>query len=407
MFFTRAATGGIPRGLGRTGPAFLSYGFRPFFLGAGVWAVVAVALWIVTLTTGWPVGGAYGPVNWHGHEMLFGYTSAALAGFMLTAIPNWTGRLPVSGMPLLMLFLLWLAGRIVLIEPAIVGLVPALIVEGAFLPVLALIALREIVAGRNWKNLKILVALGVLTAANTWFHIAAYTGADTLAPTRLGISAWIMLIALVGGRIIPSFTRNWLSRQRADRLPAPFGTLDKISMLHMAAALLAWNLAPYTWITAILCISAGAVQVYRLIRWRGWPAWREPIVAILHVAYGFLALGLIAVGLQAAGWMTEPSALHVLTIGAIGGMTLAVMSRAALGHTGRPIKAGPAMVLGYGYLVLATLVRPAVDVFPQAYYLIFAVSGLLWLMAFASFVSIYAPILVRPRMTAASPGKPG
>ncbi|WP_404404765.1 NnrS family protein [Pelagibacterium halotolerans] len=398
MFFTRVATGGIPRGLARTGPAFLSYGFRPFFLGAGVWAVLAVALWVATLTTGWPVGGAYGAVNWHAHEMLFGYTAAALAGFMLTAIPNWTGRLPVSGRPLLGLFLLWLAGRLLLIQPDLVNLEAALIVDGAFLPALAVIAMREIVAGRNWKNLKILIGLGILSAANIWFHLAAYWGLDTTPATRLGITGWVLLIALVGGRIIPSFTRNWLSRRGARRLPAPFDTWDKFAIFYMAIALAAWNLSPQSWPTAALAISAGAVQGIRLYRWHGWPAWREPIVLILHIAYAFLALGLICIGLAALGVLTEPSALHVLTIGTLGGMTLAVMTRASLGHTGRPIKASPFTVMAYGYLTLATLVRPAVDLFPGAYYALFAISGLLWILTFISFVAVYGPILVAPRL---------
>lgn len=398
MFFTRIANGAIPRGIAASGPAILSYGFRPFFLAAGLWAVAAMALWVGALTMGWPIGGSYGPVNWHAHEMVFGYTGAALAGFMLTAIPNWTGRLPVSGLPLLGLVLVWLAGRIALLFPDFISLEAALVIEGLFFPLLFFVALREIVAGRNWKNLKIVLALAVLSVANGWFHLAVVWGESAASAGRLGVASWVMLIALVGGRIIPSFTRNWLAKQGSTKLPAPFGLFDQLALVHTLVALVFWVAAPHHWLTGILCAVAGVWQVLRLARWRGWLTVREPIVFILHIAYGFLALGLIGLASVSWGLMTEASAVHVLTIGTIGGMTLAVMTRAALGHTGRPIVASPLTVSAYHYLCLATLARPMVDVFPQHYYLVFAISGLLWLMAFIAFLARYTPILVMPRL---------
>lgn len=399
MFFTRIANGAIPRGIALTGPAVLSYGFRPFFLAAGLWAVAAMVLWVAALTMGWRVGGSYGPVNWHAHEMVFGYTGAALAGFMLTAIPNWTGRLPVSGLPLLGLVLVWLAGRAALLLPDAIGLEVALLVEGLFLPLLLLVALREIVAGRNWKNLKIVLALGVLSAANVWFHLAVIWGESTASAGRLGVSSWVMLIALVGGRIVPSFTRNWLAKRRSATLPRPFGVFDQLTLVQTLVALIFWVVAPDHWLTGIMCVVAGVLQALRLGRWRGWLAPREPIVFVLHVAYGFLALGLIMLASVSWGLLTEASAVHVLTIGAIGGMTMAVMTRAALGHTGRPIVASPLTIAAYVFLCLATLVRPMVDLFPQHYYLVFAISGLLWVLAFTAFLLRYAPVLAQPRLS--------
>jgi uncharacterized protein involved in response to NO len=158
--------GNVSRGISRTGLPLLSYGFRPFFLGAGLFAIVAMVVWIGSLTWGWEIGGDYGLVNWHAHEMLFGYTTAALAGFMLTAIPNWTGRLPVSGTPLLGLALLWLAGRIAIAAPHLLGLPASTLVDAAFLPALAFVAGREVIAGKNWKNLKVLVGVSALALTN-------------------------------------------------------------------------------------------------------------------------------------------------------------------------------------------------------------------------------------------------
>jgi len=399
VFFRRLADGGIPRGVARTGPAILSYGFRPFFLGAGIWAVAAMGLWVAALTAGLSVGGALGPVNWHAHEMVFGYTGAVLAGFMLTAIPNWTGRLPVSGPPLLGLVLLWLAGRVVFLVPDFVGLVVALVIEACFLPALAGIALREIVAGRNWKNLKILVAITLLALADIWFHIAVATGVAPAAPLRLAVGAWILLIMLVGGRIIPSFTRNWLARQGAKNLPAPFGRFDQIAIGLAGAAFLVWTIAPAGWPTALLCAAAALLHLVRLVRWRGLGSFADPIVAVMHVAYFMVVLGLAMLAASAVGWVFgSTSALHILLIGAMGGMTVAIMSRAALGHTGRPIRAARPVQLTYLLVFAAALARPLVDVFPARYSLILGISGTLWILAFALFVGVYGPILLAPRV---------
>ncbi len=202
--------GGIPRGLSRTGPVIFSYGFRPFFLGGALWAIVAMALWIAALSGFIDLGGDYGGPNWHAHEMLFGFASAVLAGFLLTAVPNWTGRLPVSGKPLVWLFALWCAGRLFLLVPDTVGVVTAAAVDGLFLPALLTICAREVIAGRKWKDLKVLGGLLALSVANIIFHVAAIGGDHSQIATRLAVSAYTVLVIIVGGRIVPSFTRNWL-----------------------------------------------------------------------------------------------------------------------------------------------------------------------------------------------------
>jgi uncharacterized protein involved in response to NO len=387
----------IPRGLAEDGPAILSYGFRPFFLAAGSWAIVAMTLWLGAILLGWPVGGGYGALNWHAHEMLFGYASAALAGFMLTAVPNWTGRLPVSGRPLLALVLIWCVGRVAMLVPDTVGLAPAAVLDALFLPALAFVSGREIVSGRNWKNLKILVGLSALTAANIAFHAAVLTGFDTGYAYRGAIAILLMLIGTVGGRIVPSFTRNWLARRKLD-LPAPFDLLDRATLVVTGIAMLSWTVHETPVLTAALCLAAAALQAWRLWRWRGWSTRSEPIVLVLHVAYAFIPLGLLAIVTAVLGWTSEISSLHLFTVGAIGGMTVAIMTRATLGHTGRTIVASGPMRLAYGALVLAALIRPAAELVPGLYVSLLAFSGLLWLVAFGAFLLGCAHMLVSTRV---------
>ena len=395
--------GGIPRGLAIEGPALLSYGFRPFFLGAGLFAVAAMLLWIGALTQGWEIGGSrYGALNWHAHEMLFGYVAAALAGFMLTAIPNWTGRLPVSGRPLLLLVLLWLAGRAVMVAPEQFGIYPAAVVEAAFLPVLAGIAGREIITGRNWKNLKILVALGVLSGVNIAFHVMVLAGANPMVLMRAGVAVFVALIAVVGGRIVPSFTRNWLSRAGAVRLPHPYDQFDTVAIVGLIAALVSWTVIPLSAVTAALALAASALQLWRLIRWRGIDAAREPLLAMLHIAYLFVPVGLAAIALSAMGWLEAPSTLHLLSVGAIGCMTLGVMTRATLGHTGRTLSASAWTVVSYLSLLTAAIIRPLAELFPGFYYEMLAVAGTAWIAAFAVFSVEYGRYLILPRAVAAS-----
>lgn len=387
----------ISRGIARSGPAILSYGFRPFFLLAGIWAVLAMLIWLASLTTGLAVGGDYGSLGWHGHEMVFGYASAALAGFLLTAIPNWTGRLPVSGPPLALLVLVWLAGRLAMLLAGGLGVTIAAISDGAFLPLLALIAAREVIVGRNWKNLKIVIALGVLSAANLLFHLSHVLDLPQSLGLRLGVAAYVMLIAIVGGRIVPSFTRNWLSRQGPGAMPSSFDRLDKVSLVATGPALLLWSVFPYADFTGTLALLAAALQTVRLWRWRGWRAAREPLVLVLHLAYAFVPLGLLSIGLAAVGLMDPASALHMLTVGGIGGMTLAVMTRASLGHTGRPLAAAPVIQIAYLALGLAGLARPMAELLPDIFIPILAISGVLWILAFSLFLIVYTPILTGPR----------
>ena len=403
--FPTARSGPVPRGIAETGPAILSYGFRPFFLGAGVFALLSMGLWMAALSGMVAVGGSFGPLNWHAHEMLFGYTTAALAGFLLTAVPNWTGRLPVSGVPLLGLFGLWAAGRVTMAAPDILGSWPSIAVDAAFLPVLAAVAGREIVAGRNWKNLKILGALVGLASANFAFHAGVLANADTGGAIRAAVGLYALLVVLVGGRIIPSFTRNFLARTGRSPLPAPFGRFDMLAILSLAVAVTAWAIIPTGAVVAATALVASVLHFARLARWKGWAIVEEPLLAMLHVSYGFVPVGFAAVAAAALGWIAPVSALHLITVGGIGGMTLAVMTRASLGHTGRPPTADVATGLAYLALIAAAVTRPIAEIVPSAYHLILSVSGAAWLAAFGSFVIRYGPILVRRRCS--SPRRTG
>ncbi len=390
----------VPRGIARSGPPLLSYGFRPFFLGAGLFAFLAMLAWLGALTFGWDVGGDYGMLNWHAHEMLFGYVSAALAGFMLTAIPNWTGRLPVSGLPLLGLVMVWLLGRLVMAMPGLVGLPLAMLIDASFLPLLATIAGIEIVAGRNWKNLKILIGLSALALANIAFHLSVtFTGSASEAG-RFAIGVYIMLIAIVGGRIVPSFTRNWLVKAGSRYLPASFDRFDVVALGTLLVSLLLWVVLPEHALTATAALLAAGLNLARLVRWHGWRTLDEPLLIVLHVGYGFVSLGLVAVSLSAMGWIAPASALHVLTVGAIGLMTLGIMTRASRGHTGRPLTASTVTSIAYLALALAAVVRPFAELLPEQYHLLLGLSGTAWLAAFGLFVAEYGPMLLAPRYAA-------
>jgi uncharacterized protein involved in response to NO len=206
-----------------TGPAFLSIGFRPFFLGGAAWAAAAMIIWIGMLAGWWLVAGDYGAVAWHAHEFLFGYVGAMMTGFLLTVVPNWTGRLPVRGRPLLVLFLLWLAGRAALLFSDTIGVIPAAAADSLFLLALAAVALREVFARRNWRNLKVVAILGLFAATNILFHAEVIATGVADYAARAATALVLVQIMLIGGRIIPSLTRNWLVKQGVALLPAPFG----------------------------------------------------------------------------------------------------------------------------------------------------------------------------------------
>jgi len=378
------------------GPAIFSYGFRPFFLFGALWAVVAVALWLPMLSGHLVIPSAFGPLDWHVHELVYGYVPAIVAGFLLTAVPNWTGRLPVVGVRLAALFGTWIAGRMAVFFSLRVGAEIAAAIDLAFLATLGGVVAREIVAGKNTHNLKVLAGVALLLTGNALFHLESVTGRGDGHGTRLGIAATILMIMLIGGRIIPSFTRNWLARQSAGRLPVPFGRFDAAAMILSGIALAAWVIAPNAAATAIFAFAAASLNIIRLGRWAGVRTAAEPLVLILHVGYLFVPIGffLLALGILRPDIIAQSGALHGWTTGAIGTMTLAVMTRASLGHTGQLLIASRQVQLVYLASVAAALARitAAFDVLREP---MLHLSATAWTAAFAGFVIIYAPLLAR------------
>ncbi len=389
-----------------TYPAFLSYGFRPFFLLGGVWGMLTILIWLPMLAGTLETGSLFTPVDWHAHELLFGYLPAIVTGFLLTAIPNWTGRLPVRGAPLAGLVALWLAGRCAVWFSAYIGWIPAMLVDGAFLFAVAVAAAVEIVAGRNWRNLMVLVPVTVLLAANIFFHVEARFSGMTETSRSMAMAAGLVLIMIIGGRIIPSFTRNWLAREKPGRLPVPFNRFDGAVIVVSILALLCWIVSPDSWQCGVLLIAAGVANVVRLARWAGDRVTSDALLLILHVAYAFVPAGMVVTGLAAIdGSIVPPIAgIHVFGVGAIGAMTLAVMTRATLGHTGRDLRAGTGTTFVFCAIVLATPFRFLAAIMPDRTWLLH-VSATLWIAAFAVYVICYAPALTRPRVAKRQPNR--
>ena len=388
----------IPAALARrrsySGPALFSYGFRPFFFGAALWSAIGVLLWVRQYFGEISLPVVMNVLDWHAHEMLYGYVAAVIAGFLLTAIPNWTGRLPVCGWPLAGLATLWLAGRAAIFMSATIGAVAAAAVDISFLAVLAAVALREIVAGRNWRNLRVLGVLGVLVLGNVVWHVELLRSGAGNYGVRIGIAAVIVLITLVGGRIVPSFTRNWLVRINPGRRPEPFSRFDAVAIVAGVIALVLWVALPRDPAVGLGLMIAGALHVVRLARWAGDRTVSDRLVLVLHVAYAFVPLGFLLLG-AALLWpqvVTASAGLHAWMAGAVGLMTLAVMTRATLGHTGRPLTASFATQIIYLCALVAALARIAAAL--GGWTDLLHVAGLAWTAAFGGFVVFYGPLLI-------------
>jgi uncharacterized protein involved in response to NO len=381
------------------GHPVLSAGFRPFFLASSVWAALMVPVWIWIYSG----HGAGIPVAWHAHEMVFGYLGGVIGGFLLTAIPNWTGRLPVTGAPLLGLFSLWTFGRLAMILPMWQG-PGVMIADSAFLVVFAAVVWREVLAGKNWRNLPVAIMVTVLALCNLAFHAG-----ETQVSIRLALSTILTLTSLVGGRIIPSFTTNWLKKKGLALMPAPFNAFDLVVIIATAIGLVAWASGIFGAVAGIMLYMAGALNFLRLARWRGQATLSEPLVWILHLGYAWLALGLLLLGMatlnEAIGInpaVPAQGGIHALTAGAIGVMTLAVMTRASLGHTGRALAADRATTAIYMLVNLAAVARVLAALAPEIHMPGLILSSLFWIAAFGGFAAVYGPKLLSPRVRTVS-----
>jgi len=400
--------GGIPRYRTTALPPLFSQGFRPFFLAAGLSAPILMLLWILEICGRIEVPTAFSPPVWHAHETLFGFAVAAMAGFLMTAIPNWSGRMPLQGMPLLGLVAIWIAGRLASATSSIMGTLPAGIIDLSFLLSLILVFGREVLLGRNWRNWPMIAALFLLLLANGLIHLAA---AGIIAEGALGIRGAIgvmaTMIGLVGGRVIPSFTRNRLARARVQQLPGAFGWIDRAAIALVPASLLMWTISlPIADVTGWMLALAGAATLLRLLRWRGWKILKDPILLMLHLGYAWLGLGLLLVGASEITIdVPTVAGLHALGVGAVGSSILGVMARATLDQTGRRSSsvAGTTAIL---ITMAAAAIFRIIAVFANDSGLpLTALSGVFWIATFGLFILLFGRPLICQRIRPISSNK--
>jgi len=380
-----------------SGPALLSYGFRPFFLSAILFALVVVAMWWAVWRGAMTLSGPFLATDWHIHEMVFGYGAAVVAGFLFTAVPNWTGRLPTRGWPLALLLALWGAGRLAVVGGLGLWAAAVALIDQAFLLAVAAMIAREIIAGRNWRNLKVLIPVSLLWAANVVFHVEVATAGMSDFGRRLGLAVLVFLVVLIGGRIIPSFTRNWLVKRAAGALPVAFNRFDAVAVLCGAVALLAWVVAPAHELTGLAAAVAAVLHLIRCARWRGQATWPSPLLAMLHLAYLMVPAGLACLALSAFGMVASQSVAHLFGIAVIGGMTVAVMMRATMGHTGRVLVAGPALSASFLLVIAAAGLRSVGEGLVLAGWDGIDLSAGFWCAGFAILALRLGPWLVAPK----------
>jgi uncharacterized protein involved in response to NO len=378
--------------------AFLEAGFRPLFLAAGAWSALAVAIWLAALMGVMEIPSALDPMTWHAHEMMFGFALAAVGGFLLTAIPNWTGREPVSGGALGLLALAWLAGRAAMFYSAHLGAPAAAIIDLAYPVALTAIAAREIIAGGNSRNLPIAGFIGLMTVCNMLVHAETLGWTDDSAALgiRLAIATLAVLVSLIGGRVVPAFTRNWLKSHGDDADPAEFGTADKLTILLTAITGIAWAIFPDRAEAGWLALACGGAHIIRMTRWHGARTLSAPLLWVLHLGYLWLSVGFVLIGLAIlVPGIPTSAALHALTGGAFGTMILAVMTRASLGHAARELVAGPGTVACYALITLAAVLRIAAPLFSPTTEILFA-AALAWILGYGLFTALYLPIFIKP-----------
>jgi uncharacterized protein involved in response to NO len=378
----------------------LGLGFRPFFLLAGVAAVALISAWLLLWHTAVGPEAYYGRPGWHSHEMLFGYLVAVIAGFLLTAVRNWTGVETPSGVTLGLIALVWLAGRVM---PWIEAVPRELITifDLAFLPLLAVSLVRPLRAGRNQVNYVFLLILAAMTAANVLVHAEAVGVAFTASTgITLMLDLVLMMLLIISGRIMPFFTQAAVPGAASRRWRA----VEVLSIVLMATLILVHLAAPASEVAGVIALALAGVQLLRLAGWHDRRVWRIPILWVLYTGYAWVVTGFVLLGLNALGLFPRSAALHALTVGALGVFTLGMMARVALGHTGRPMRSASAINGAFVLLNLAAAVRVFGPTLSPANYLSWIMlSGILWVVAFVIFLAVYVPILSRSRVD----GRPG
>lgn len=391
----------------RQGFILLAYAFRPFFLLTGIYGATVVLAWIGFLFGGWALPLGWSPLHWHSHEMIYGLVPAAAAGFALTAVTNWTNAAPLKGRALLMLVLLWLAGRVAFWLIAWLPLWLIAAIDLAFLPVLAIYLGIILVRYEKFHNLLLVGILALLALGNFLMHLGFIHGSLSLlkAGQSLGLNLTMLMMVAIAGRITPLFTINWLKSHggnpekvtRSERM-------DRFSIFSVAILIVIDMLPLSPYIVGVIALVAGLINGVRLYQWAGWRAAREPLLWILHLAYLWIVIALL---LRGASVFTPlvPDTLwqHALGVGAIASLILGVMTRVALGHTGRPLMLPRFAVIIYGAILSSALLRVLAAAHLIDYRSGVTLAALGWIIAFTLFVVLYWPILSAPRQD----GRPG
>jgi uncharacterized protein involved in response to NO len=382
----------------------VSFPFRLFFLVVGIYGVLVVLAWMFYLFGGVTLPLGWSPVHWHSHEMLFGLVSAAIAGFILTAVCNWTSTPPLAGKKLLLLGSLWLAGRVAFWLAGWLPLWLVMLLDMLFLPALGIILLRVLLASGNKRNLMLGAMILALALANLSMHIGFITGGTQWLQQgeMLALNLITLIMVVIGGRIIPLFTANWLRNKGVAHQPIVLPLLDKAGLISVALLIPA-DMLGLPWLIATIALIAGALQAWRWLNWQGWRTVSEPLLWILHLGYGWLVIALLLKGVANCGLVAPSASLHALGTGAIGTLILGVMTRVALGHTGRPFQLPTLGWLIYVGISLAAVCRVAAALGWVDYRLGLMVAATGWCFAFVLFVILYWPILSRPRVD----GRPG
>jgi len=379
------------------GPAFWSYGFRPFFFSAALFAGVAIPLWALLLSGIEDVTFLYPAREWHVHEMVFGFLPCVITGFLLTAIPNWTDRPPMRGLPLILLWALWLAGRMAIATSSWLHPLVLAIVDTAFFVVVAGIVWREILAAQAWDRSPIGILISLYAIANVLFHGLFLNGVSTALAEHMALTLIMVLLAMIGGKVTPGFTEDVLAEEGVTKQPAPFSRFDGLSIVCVGVAGMLWMINLNSMVTGVAFVGAGVMHLIRLSRWYGWLTWREPLVLILHLGYGWLAMSFLILGGGMIGiGLPLEDAIHAFTTGAVGVMTLAVMTRASLGHTGRVKHAGPLTLSIYFLVIFGAMLRvfgPSLDL---AGNLSLSMAAGCWSGAYLLFAIGYGHILFGP-----------
>ena len=378
--------------------ALWNLGFRPFYFLASVFAALSVALWTCEYAGYLPAGYLRNPV-WHGHEMLFGYTLAVVTGFLFTAVRNWTGQPTPTGALLAGYATLWVAGRMLMLTPYALA---AALVNAAFPLAVAIGIGFPLLRSGNRRNYFFIVLLVVLSLATLAVHLSllGILRWPQLVSVQVGLDVVLFIMAVMGGRVIPMFTNNGVPGARATRHPL----VEKLALGGVLALFAADLLQAASTVVAVLTFAVAAAHAARLYLWQPWRTWPNPLVWILHAAYGWIIVYLVLRALATLGVIAEPLAVHALTIGAIGGLTIGMMTRTARGHTGRPLTADGFEVMCYVLVQLAAVIRVFGGMLLPGIYLATVIaSAICWSSAFALYALRYWPVLARARID----GKPG